>query len=314
MECWLGVDVGGKRKGFDVAVIDDRRLLKIEGQLNRTDVVELVETYRPKVVAIDSPRCCAPDKDASRAGERELAKAICGIRWTPDETRVRADNPYYAWIVEGLALYDALASCDVEVIEVFPTASWTRWHGRRGSRSRSAWSREGLAGLGLEGVPLRTNQDQRDAIAAAATAHQHTQGETQAMGEIVVPTGARERISSTIALAGVVGSTPAVSIEFPADDPERARRFWERLLAVELDVRQESEGEGWQTRSGAPAVGVHARGRGPGDSFSLPYFAVSNIAEALERVKALEGHIVHPGEQWAICKDSEGNPFGLSRV
>ena len=102
-------------------------------------------------------------------------------------------------------------------------------------------------------------------------------------------------------------------IEFPADEPERARDFWAELLGVELEVREDSEGEGWQTRSGAPAVGVHARGRGPGDSFSLPYFTTSNVAEALERVEALGGSVVHPGEKWAICKDSEGSPFGLTQ-
>ena len=102
-------------------------------------------------------------------------------------------------------------------------------------------------------------------------------------------------------------------IEFPADEPERARCFWAELLGVELEVRQDSEGEGWQTQSGAPAIGVHAGGRGPGDSFSLPYFTVSNVAEALERVDALGGSVVHPGEKWAICKDSEGSPFGLTQ-
>jgi predicted enzyme related to lactoylglutathione lyase len=102
-------------------------------------------------------------------------------------------------------------------------------------------------------------------------------------------------------------------IEFPADDASRARRFWGEFLGVELAHRQEGEGEGWQTHSGAPAVGVHARGRGPGDSFSLPYFAVSDVAKALERVEALGGSVVHPGEAWAICKDSEGSPFGLAQ-
>lgn len=101
-------------------------------------------------------------------------------------------------------------------------------------------------------------------------------------------------------------------IEFPADDPERARRFWAGLLGEELEERAQQEGEGWQTRSGATAVGVHARGRGPGDSFSLPYFTVADIAVALEQVTALGGSIVHPGERWAICKDSEGSPFALA--
>jgi predicted enzyme related to lactoylglutathione lyase len=100
-------------------------------------------------------------------------------------------------------------------------------------------------------------------------------------------------------------------IEFPADDPERARRFWAELLGAALDVRQAQEGEGWQTASEVPAIGIHARGRGPGDSFSLSYFAVSDVGEALARVAALGGSVVHPGQRWAICKDSEGSPFGL---
>jgi len=37
-------------------------------------------------------------------------------------------------------------------------------------------------------------------------------------------------------------------------------------------------------------------------------------ADALERVQALGGSVVHPGERWAICKDSEGSPFALTRV
>jgi uncharacterized protein len=114
-----------------------------------------------------------------------------------------------------------------------------------------------------------------------------------------------------------VPSASASLIEFPADDPERARCFWTGLLGVELEVRREGEGEGWQTPAGSPAlaspaVGVHARGRGPGDSFSLPYFTVDDLADALERVRELGGSVVHPGEKWAICKDSEGSPFGLA--
>jgi predicted enzyme related to lactoylglutathione lyase len=107
---------------------------------------------------------------------------------------------------------------------------------------------------------------------------------------------------------------PALSlVEFPADEPERALRFWNGLLEVELQERGEGQGAGWETRAGSTAVGVHARGQGPGDSFSLPYFAISDMAVALEKVTALGGGVVHPGEQWSICRDSEGNPFALSR-
>ena len=102
-------------------------------------------------------------------------------------------------------------------------------------------------------------------------------------------------------------------VEFPADDAERSRAFWGGLLGEELEARGEAEGDGWQTRTGEAAIGIHSRGPGPGDSFSLPYFAVDDLGAALKRVVALGGSVVHPGEPWAICKDSEGNPFGLSK-
>jgi predicted enzyme related to lactoylglutathione lyase len=107
-------------------------------------------------------------------------------------------------------------------------------------------------------------------------------------------------------------STPIGLVEFPADDPERALRFWSGLLGDQLEPRHEGEGAGWQTKSRNPAVGVHLRGRGPGDSFSLPYFAVNDLPKALEEIEALGGSVVHPGESFAICKDSEGSPFGLA--
>src|SRR5947209_310760 len=106
--------------------------------------------------------------------------------------------------------------------------------------------------------------------------------------------------------------SPLALIEFPADDPDRARRFWSGVLDVELEARGPGEGEGWQTHGGGPAVGVHDRGRGPGDSFSLPYFEVDDLAAALERVGDLGGAVIHPGDHWAICRDSEGSPFGLA--
>jgi predicted enzyme related to lactoylglutathione lyase len=108
--------------------------------------------------------------------------------------------------------------------------------------------------------------------------------------------------------------SPLSLVEFPADDVERARRFWEGLLAVQLEDRGEGEGQGWQTRSAGPRIGLHARGAGPGDTWSLPYFEVSDMADALERVEALGGSAIHPGEAWSVCRDSEGTPFGLARA
>jgi predicted enzyme related to lactoylglutathione lyase len=100
-------------------------------------------------------------------------------------------------------------------------------------------------------------------------------------------------------------------IEFPADDLGRARHFWEELLGVELDNRAEGEGSGVQTHSRGVELGIHSRGAGPGDRVSLAYFSVTDLRTALEQVVELGGEVIHPGDRWAICRDSEGSPFGL---
>ena len=101
-------------------------------------------------------------------------------------------------------------------------------------------------------------------------------------------------------------------IEFPADDAARARRFWRGVLGVDLAPRPPGAGSGWETDTDSLRLGVHERGAGPGDTASLPYFTVDDLTTALERVRALGGSLIHPGERWAICRDSEGSPFALA--
>ena len=121
--------------------------------------------------------------------------------------------------------------------------------------------------------------------------------------------GARRPLRGTVSAL-----SPRFLIELPADDPDRARRFWEGLLETKLETRRTEEGRGWQAEHDAILVGLHERGSGPGDRFSLPYFPVADLSAAVERIRELGGEIVHPGERWAICRDSEGTPFGLARA
>jgi predicted enzyme related to lactoylglutathione lyase len=105
---------------------------------------------------------------------------------------------------------------------------------------------------------------------------------------------------------------PAPLIEFPADDPDRARRFWHGVLGVTLTARPAAVGSGWQADTGDLRLGVHQRGPGPGDIAALPYFTVADLTATLERVRELGGTIIHPGDRWAVCRDSEGSPFALA--
>jgi predicted nuclease with RNAse H fold len=182
---WAGVDVGGKRKGFHAAVVDEEGLVADPAHLTKpAEVADWVREAGASVVAVDSPRSAAPDGCRSRDCERDLRRRICGIRYTPARGLLDG-SPYYAWIVHGLELYRALAQGRLTVIECFPTASFTRWDRPRGTRTRAAWSRSCLEALGLPAT--RFGQDGRDAVAAALTARAYDTGSFESIGDIVVP-------------------------------------------------------------------------------------------------------------------------------
>ena len=105
---------------------------------------------------------------------------------------------------------------------------------------------------------------------------------------------------------------PAPLIEFPADDPERALRFWHGVLGAQLEPRPPAAGSGWELDHDGLRLGIHERGPGPGDTASLPYFTVADLPAALQSVRSLGGSVIHPGERWAVCRDSEGSPFALA--
>jgi predicted nuclease with RNAse H fold len=189
---YVGIDVGGRRKGFHACALAGNTIAEDPERLADVDAVRRwLGGRQPSLIAVDSPRTCAPAPESSRPGERALKRSVCGIRWTPQGKRLEG-NPYYEWIVCGFELYSMLEE-DLglppgAVIEVFPTASWTRWAGSRGTRRRAAWTAEALRRLGLDFEPSRRlNQDDRDAIAAAVTARQHGAGESESFEEIVVP-------------------------------------------------------------------------------------------------------------------------------
>jgi predicted nuclease with RNAse H fold len=178
-----GVDVGGPRKGFDLAVLRRHRhadrweLVFLERVPQAQQVVRrLGQCGGPRsilAVGVDAPESPAAPSERRRPSELLVHRTICGIRWTPDEAAMATNPAYYGWLRQGFQLWATLRRASYlgdQVVEVFPTAAWTRWCGPRGNRSRAAWSTQGLAGLPIDGLPARTNQDQRDALAAALVA------------------------------------------------------------------------------------------------------------------------------------------------
>jgi predicted nuclease with RNAse H fold len=176
------------RKGFHCAAIDGDALVVLERLATPNEVAARLAELEPTLTAIDSPIGAALDGDRSRIGERELARAdLCNIRFTPDRLGLASNPKYYEWIEHGFELYAACRQKQLAVIECFPTASGTVWAGKRGAARRSQWTREALHRQALSGLPVRMNQDDRDAIAAALTARAHCQHQTVSFGDIVVP-------------------------------------------------------------------------------------------------------------------------------
>lgn len=84
------------------------------------------------------------------------------------------------------------------------------------------------------------------------------------------------------------------------------------MLGSQLAPRPREAGSGWEAADDGLRLGVHERGPGPGDTGSLPYFTVDDLSATLVRVSELGGSVIHPGERWAVCRDSEGSPFALA--
>ena len=172
---WAGVDVGGRRKGFHLAVIEEGRVTELDHYPGARALAAHLIELEPKAVGIDSPSDWAPDGQKSRLAEREFTKKkICGIRYTPDLATAEAHpGTYYEWIFNGMELWGALRAhpyFEGRLFEVFPTASWTIWHGPRGNRKREEWSQEALESLPLQLPEVKLTQDLRDAVGAALTA------------------------------------------------------------------------------------------------------------------------------------------------
>ena len=192
---WIGIDVGGRRKGFHVAVIDDELRLVELARFGAADVLSRALPAHVRMVAVDAPAEWAPPGERSRPCERSFARSrVCGIRFTPDEaTAARRADGYFEWIECGLDLWARLRQLDIPVVEGFPTASWTAWLGPPARSTRAVWTTRGLEWLrvqGVTGLDGVRNQDERDAVAAALTARQAVMAGATVLrfGALVVPT------------------------------------------------------------------------------------------------------------------------------
>jgi predicted enzyme related to lactoylglutathione lyase len=103
----------------------------------------------------------------------------------------------------------------------------------------------------------------------------------------------------------------------PADDPERAQRFYEAVAGWQFTTMEGFEAY-WLYRSGPGELGggLGIRGKTAPDKGLRNYLSVDSIDDALKAAEANGGKVVTPKDDmgigwWAAVLDSEGNEIGL---
>jgi len=117
-------------------------------------------------------------------------------------------------------------------------------------------------------------------------------------------------------------TNPVNWFEIPVDDLDRAKKFYETVLGLELTLNEMGPlPMAWfpMTEGLAGATGSLVKGEGysPSTAGSLVYFTVKDLDQALGRVSAGGGKVLLPkmsiGEYGFIAhfQDSEGNRVAL---
>ena len=110
-----------------------------------------------------------------------------------------------------------------------------------------------------------------------------------------------------------------VHFDVPAEDPERAKKFYAALFGWKYDLNKEYQYNLITTENldGTPGVGGGLGKRMDPSQHITNYFGVPSIEAAMKKVKNLGGKVltdkmaVHGMGYLANCIDTEGNVFGL---
>jgi predicted enzyme related to lactoylglutathione lyase len=111
-----------------------------------------------------------------------------------------------------------------------------------------------------------------------------------------------------------------IHFEIPADDPDRASKFYEAVFGWEIS-KWDGPMEYWITKTGTgPGIdGGLMRRQHPGQG-TVNTMDVASVDDAVKTIEANGGKLVVPkmpipAMGWlAYCTDTEGNTFGLMQM
>jgi predicted nuclease with RNAse H fold len=196
----VGIDVGGKRKGFHAMVLRCGSFVNKKTDPDPAVIVEWCLEQKATVVAVDAP-CAWSQSGSSRLAERELALAGEKIHCFATPTRVRAKSHrkgFYDWVFNGEKLYMQLRqhyplfNGEQCCIETFPHAVVCAMAGQViSAKPKAKVRRKALQdrGYDVSGLP---NIDYVDAAICAVAADEFHKDNYQLFGNreegfIIVP-------------------------------------------------------------------------------------------------------------------------------
>lgn len=170
---FAGIDVG-ERKGQTLVAINKKcELIVVKDRISVSALMEEIQTINPIVIAIDSPPKRALPGRQYRKVEEILPKMGISIRFTSSQ------NPE-SWMkvgfdiynkCQGYTLYLGNGSKGQSLIEIYPYASYVVLSGsRRNDLTKAEWTKKVIADQ-IGSYDEIANQDKRDALIAAFTAH-----------------------------------------------------------------------------------------------------------------------------------------------
>lgn len=117
---FVGIDVGGPKKGFHAVVIKDHIIVDKFHSHCEKKISSWCLNFKPKSIAIDSP-CGWSNDRLSREAERLLSvngkKIPC---FSTPTKKISLTKNYYSWINNGEKLYNAFRNKHYFPIETYP--------------------------------------------------------------------------------------------------------------------------------------------------------------------------------------------------
>jgi predicted nuclease with RNAse H fold len=190
----IGIDLAGsKNRNTGICVMNEELEAKCFVVHEDKEILEIVEKFKPDLIAIDAPLSLPKGRRSLRKKEkihfRECDRKLLelGIKFFPITL-----GPMRMLTRRGIKLRKTLERKGYKVIEVYPGATQDILKIARKSVSLKKL-REGLEKLGIKIEKRKLTHDELDAITAAYTAFLHLRGKTLTLGNeeegtIVIPT------------------------------------------------------------------------------------------------------------------------------